>query len=142
METGHIKNQSNDSGLMIQNYVQDLLDIAIRRKWLILSIVVLCVLAASSYAWLKPEIYRSSTTILVEHQKIPENFVRAMVTDRVAERVSTITQQVLSRTSLQRVIEELDLFPEAIKQKGYDPVISECQENVKLQTKGHSGRLR
>ena len=141
METGNLKQSGSDGGLMIQAYVQDLLDIAIRRKWLIMSIVVLCVSAAGAFAWLKPEIYRSSTVILVEHQKIPENFVRAMVTDRVAERVSTITQQVLSRTSLQRVIEELNLYPESIKKKGYDPVIAGMRKNVKLQTKGSGGRL-
>ncbi|MGB0910706.1 MAG: GumC family protein [Nitrospirales bacterium] len=141
METGNSKQLSGDSTLLIQAYVQDLWDIAVRRKWLIIIIVLLSVLAAGAYAWIQPVIYKSSTTILVEHQKIPENFVRAMVSDRVAERVSTITQQVLSRTSLQRVIEELNLYPEAIKQSGYDPVIASMSRSVQLQTKGSGGRL-
>ncbi len=141
METENIKQVSGDSSLMIQSYVQELWDIAVRRKWLIISIMLISVISAGVYAWFKPEIYRSSTVILVEHQKIPENFVRAMVTDRVAERVSTITQQVLSRTSLQRVIEELNLYPESIKARGYDPVIAGMKKNVELKTKGSGGRL-
>ena len=126
---------------MIQAYLQDLLDIAIRRKWLIMSILLISVVSSGIYAWYKPLVYRSSTTILVEHQKIPGNIVRPMVTDRVAERVSTITQQVLSRTSLQRVIEELNLYPAAIKQQGYDPVIMSLAKTVQLETKGSRGRL-
>ena len=141
METANLKQPSNDSSLMIQAYVQDLLDIAIRRKWLIISIIVVCVIGAGVIAWFKPVVYRSSTVILVEHQKIPVVIVPTMVTDRVAERVSTITQQVLSRTSLQKVIEELKLYPEEIRKKGYDPVIASMRKNVKLETKGSGGRL-
>ena len=133
--------QQGDTNLAIQAYIQDLLDIAIRRKWLIISIVIVSVAIAGVYAWFKPELYRSSTVILVEHQKIPENYVRSVVSGRVAERVSTITQQVLSRTSLQKVIEELELFPATIKERGYDAAIGSMRSNVKLVTKGSRGRL-
>ena len=126
---------------MIQAYLQDLLDIAVRRKWLIMSIVLISVTVSGLYAWYKPLVYRSSTTILVEHQKIPGNIVRPMVSDGVAERVTTITQQVLSRSNLQKVIEELNLYPEAIKEQGYDTVIAELAANVELETKGSRGRL-
>ena len=141
MESLNGKQLGGDPNLAIQAYIQDLLDVAIRRKWLILSFVVVSVAIAGVYAWFKPELYSSSTVILVEHQKIPENYVRSVVSGRVAERVSTITQQVLSRTSLQKVIEELQLFPDAVKEFGYDAVITDMRSNVRLQTKGSSGRL-
>ncbi len=141
METENFRNVGGDSSMMIQSYIQELLDIGLRRKWLILSIMLVCVIAAGTYAWFKPEIYRSSTVILVEHQKIPDHVVQDMVKGRVAERVSTITQQVLSRTSLQRVIEELNLYPESINARGYDPVIAGMKKNVELKTKGSGGRL-
>ena len=141
MDSLNGKQQGGDSNLAIQAYIQDLLDIAIRRKWLILSIVIVSVAISGVYAWFKPELYRSSTVILVEHQKIPENYVRSVVSGRVAERVSTITQQVLSRTSLQKVIEELQLFPQAVKEHGYEAAIGGMRSNVKLVTKGSRGRL-
>ena len=105
-----------------------------------MSIILVCVGASGVYAWYKPLIYRSTTTILVEHQKIPGNIVRPMV-GGVAGRVSTITQQVLSRTSLQKVIEELNLYAEEIKLEGYDPVIEKMRMNVQLQTKGKRDQL-
>jgi len=144
MESGNITNSNSASGgdnLMIQAYLEELLDIAIRRKWLILSIVFVCTVASGIFAWNQPELYQSTTTILVEHQKIPGNIVRPMVADGVAERVSTITQRVLSRTSLQKVIEELNLYPEIIKKDGYDSVIAALAQNVTLETKGSRGRL-
>ena len=141
MESLNGKQQGGDSNLAIQAYIQDLLDIAIRRKWLIISIVILSVAISGVYAWVKPKLYRSTTVIMVEHQKIPENYVRSVVSGRVAERVSTITQQVLSRTSLQKVIEELQLFPQMVKEHGYDSAIGIMRGSVQLVTKGSRGRL-
>ena len=133
--------QQGDANLAIQAYIQDLLDIAIRRKWLIISFVILSVAISGVYAWFKPELYTSTTVILVEHQKIPENYVRSVVSGRVAERVSTITQQVLSRTSLQKVIDELQLYSQEVKERGYDSAIGSIRSNVRLVTKGSRGRL-
>jgi len=84
---------------------QDYLAIAIRRKWLILGIV-LCSLGAA-YAWGKvlPKSYRSTTLILVESQKIPEDYVKGVVMGTVHDRLNTIQQMLLSRTLLDRVIE-------------------------------------
>ena len=141
MEPVSAKKPPGDSNLANLAIINDLLDIAVRRKWLIVCIAVLSTAIAGVYAWVQPELYSSTTVILVEHQKIPENFVRSVVTDRVAERVSTITQQVLSRTNLQKVIEELQLFPNEVKTQGYESVIGKVRSKVQLQTKGSRGRL-
>ena len=142
MESASPKNPpAGDTGIANLANISELLDIAVRRKWLIVCITILSVAVSAVYAWIQPELYSSTTVILVEHQKIPENFVRSVVTDRVAERVSTITQQVLSRTNLQKVIEELQLYPTEVKTQGYDSVIGKVRSNVQLQTKGSGGRL-
>ena len=117
------------SNLELLAQIQDLLDIAIRRKWLIITIVILSVIVSSIYAWFRPVIYRSTTVILVEHQKIPDDYVRSVVGGgSVAERVSTITQQVLSRTSLRNVIDEFNLYQDEIKKSGYDDAIPNLRQ--------------
>ena len=49
-----------------------------------------------------PRNYRSSTLIVVEDQKIPENYVKGIVGSNVEERLTMIQQQVMSRTLLSR----------------------------------------
>ena len=124
----------------LQGKVKVYLDIAFRRKWLIVSFVIITLAASGGYAWFKKDMYRSSTVILVEQQTIPEKYVASVVSD-VASRVSTITQQVLSRTSLLRVIEDFGLFEHTIKTQGYEPAITSLRKNIRVETKGTRGTV-
>jgi succinoglycan biosynthesis transport protein ExoP len=121
-------------------YAKDFLDIAIRRKWVIISCILFGLVSGGWGAWFKKDIYRSSTVILVEHQKIPEKYVSS-IGGSAAERVSTITQQVLSRSNLQKVIDEFQLSSDTIKRQGYEPVVAGLRKNVKIETKGRRGQL-
>jgi polysaccharide chain length determinant protein (PEP-CTERM system associated) len=57
-----------------------------------------------------PRIYKAETLILVQPQKVPEDFVRSIVSASIDDRLRTITQQVTSRTNLESLIEEYHLF--------------------------------
>lgn len=124
----------------LQGKVKGYLDIAFRRKWVVVSFVVVGLIAGGGIAWFKKDLYRSSTVILVEQQTIPEKYVSSVVDD-VASRVSTITQQVLSRTSLLKVIEEFGLSKDTIKEEGYEPAITSLRKNIWVETKGSRGSV-
>jgi polysaccharide chain length determinant protein (PEP-CTERM system associated) len=55
--------------------------------------------------------YMSQTLVLVEQQKVPDNFVKPVVTEQLNERLATMQEQILSRTRLQPLIERFTLFP-------------------------------
>jgi polysaccharide chain length determinant protein (PEP-CTERM system associated) len=59
-----------------------------------------------------PARHTSRTLVLVEQQKVPESFVRPVVTDAVDQRLGTMKEQILSRTRLQPIIERFGLFKE------------------------------
>ncbi len=84
---------------------KDLLDVGVRRKWLVLSTVIVCTGLAYALCIVLPKSYRSTTVIMVENQRIPESYVSAVVGGTISERLTLIKQQVLSRTVLQHVIE-------------------------------------
>lgn len=130
-----------DPGLIIQKYLKDFWDLAVRRKWLILTLILLGTAIGGALAWLTVDIYRSETVILIEQQKIPEKYVSSVVGGSTAERVSTMTQQVLSRTNLQKVIEDFHLYSEVIKAQGYEAVIEELRKNIKIETKGSKDQI-
>lgn len=86
------------------------IEVLLRRKWLlILPIIMGAGLAA--YVSLKlPEFYRSTTLILVEQQKIPQTYVTPTDSTPFEQRLSTIKQQVMSRTNLEKIIEDFNLY--------------------------------
>jgi len=90
----------------IQTYVA----MALRRKWYIIIPLVLCVIASAVYYKKLPKIYRATTLILVQPQRIPIEYVRPTVTESVTSRLSTLGQEILSRTRLEKVIQELDPY--------------------------------
>ena len=62
-----------------------------------------------------PDVYLSQTLILVEPPKIPVEYVRTSAEDSITTRLSTITQQIMSRTRLEKIILENDLYPDLRK---------------------------
>jgi polysaccharide chain length determinant protein (PEP-CTERM system associated) len=82
-----------------------------RRRWLILLSVFLCWAAAWTIGWFWPESYESEALILVEQQKVPEQYVVPNVSLDLQDRVASMTQEVLSRTRLQSVIDRFHLYP-------------------------------
>jgi len=60
-----------------------------------------------------PDVYRSTTLIMVEPQDVPESYVKATVTTRLESRLQTMNQEVLSRTRLETVIKDFGLYPTA-----------------------------
>lgn len=57
-----------------------------------------------------PDVYESTTLIMIEPQDVPQNYVKATVTTRIEERLNALNQEVLSRTRLEAIIRDLDLF--------------------------------
>jgi protein tyrosine kinase modulator len=92
--------------------IDDYLAIGLRRKWYIIIPFVLGVLVSFGVYKYLPKVYKATTLILVQSQRVPESYVRTTITDSVASRLSTISQEILSRTRLEKVIQEFNLFPE------------------------------
>jgi polysaccharide chain length determinant protein (PEP-CTERM system associated) len=89
---------------------EDLWAVLRRRRWWLLLPVFLCWLAVWGVSWLLPTTYQSEAIILVEQQKVPEHFVTPNVTVNLQDRLQNMTQQILSRTRLQKTIDDLHLY--------------------------------
>jgi len=96
--------------------LQDYLQIFTKRKWVIFLSFLFVFLGASVYTVLTPKQYKSTTTILIIPQRVPENFVRSTVTLGAESRLPIIEQQIKSRTRLKKVMEEVGLYASARKE--------------------------
>src|SRR5882757_6935765 len=81
------------------------------RGWIFLGTVFFS-LAGATYVFLMPDHYKAATTILVDPQKVPEKYVSPTVSSDPGQRLNTITQQVLSSSRLQQIIDDMHLYPE------------------------------
>ena len=105
-----------------------------RRKTLI-ACVFLVVSFLTGYAALVvlPNIYRSGSLILVSPQKVPTSFVTSTVTRELSERMQSIIQEILSRTQLEKIVREFDLYSDA---KGWnlDQRIEKLRKAIKVES--------
>lgn len=109
---------------------EDILKIALRYKWLIVVPMIMSSLAAAGLLYYLPNKYRSETVILVVPQRVPESYVRSTVTSRIEDRLQSIRQQILSRTRLERIILDFDLYPENRKLTVMEDIVAYMRHQV------------
>src|SRR5688572_8706001 len=81
-----------------------------RRRWIAVVPFVLIAGITAAVSHTLPNRYRSETTILVVPQRIPEDYVQPTVSIRLEDRLASINQQILSRTRLEQIVREFDLY--------------------------------
>src|SRR4030095_5216647 len=91
---------------------EDLWRVLTRRFWVLMVPLAVISAATAGGARRLPASYRSDALILVVPQRVPESYVRSTVTMRIEDRLHSITQQILSRTRLEQVIRDFDLYAE------------------------------
>src|ERR1700683_3705217 len=113
-----------------------------RRRWCILLPVFACWAIAWAGSWLVPSTYQSDALILVEQQKVPEQYVVPNVTVNLQDRLQAMTEQILSRTRLQSTINRFHLYETrrrwAFTQTG-DPV-EQMRTDIKIELVEAPGR--
>ena len=102
-----------------------------RQKYFIIPFVVLFILV-SAVAILLPSIYESSSTILIEEQQIPEDFVRSTVTGFADQRIQSLTQQILSRTKLWEILQQFHLYSELQEKYTREEILEKMRDDIKL----------
>lgn len=104
------------------------------KKYLVLGITATLFLLATIIAYLLPPVYESKSTILIEEQQIPPDFVRTTVTGFAEQRIQSLTQQILSRGKLLEIIKQFNLYPEMREKYTTEEIIEKMREDIKLET--------
>ncbi len=108
--------------------------LTILRRHIWLALVPFAVVAAATavVASLLPDRYRSETLILVVPQRVPESYVKATVTSRIEDRLQALSQQILSRTNLERIIQDFNLYPEQRGTVTMEEIVGEMRRDIRL----------
>jgi polysaccharide biosynthesis transport protein len=100
----------DDEGGLVTRSLDEYWAMARRRRWYIILPVFACWAIACAGSWLVPSTFQSDALILVEQQKVPEQYVVPNVTVSLQDRLQSMTQQILSRTRLESVIDRFQLY--------------------------------
>jgi uncharacterized protein involved in exopolysaccharide biosynthesis len=79
-----------------------------------------------------PATYRSSATILIQEQEIPQDLVRSTITSFADERIQVISQQVLARSVLLSLIEKYDLYARQRRFDTNEEILDRMRRDIKM----------
>jgi polysaccharide chain length determinant protein (PEP-CTERM system associated) len=108
--------------------MQDYTTILKRRWWIIAIPAIIFPIVGFGITYMVQPQYMSQTLVLVEQQKVPESYVKSVVTEDLSERLATMKEQILSRSRLRPIIERFNLF--ANGNMSMDDRIAMTQKNI------------
>lgn len=103
-----------------------------RRKAMIFTVAAVLLLASAALAYFLPAVYRSTATILIEEQEIPPDLVRSAIATYADQRIETIKQQVLSRSTLWKIVEQYDLYKDLRKRNPTEEVLARFVKDIQI----------
>src|SRR5436190_10823946 len=106
-----------------------------RRQWLAILVFAVPFSSAVSLVTSLPAVYEATATVLVDRQQVPEAFVRPTVTSELETRLQTISQEILSRSRLQALITQFNLYPGAGKEAATEETVERMRKDIKLELK-------
>ncbi|MBX3350600.1 MAG: AAA family ATPase [Nitrospira sp.] len=133
MQTEIALTPTNSAISMLRDYYR----MALRRKWILLTIIFLSVAAAFLYCKIATKIYRSDALILLEDQKVPEILVQGIEGKTNFERrIFVIETQVRDHSRLEKIRTELNLFPALVVESGEEAAIGLMNSAIEVMPVG------
>jgi polysaccharide biosynthesis transport protein len=133
----------DDANDQVSRSFEELWAIVRRCRWRILLPLFVCWAVIWAGSWLLPTTYESEALILVEQQKVPEQYVVPNVTISLQDRLQSMTQQILSRTRLQTTIDRFHLYSSHRALGGLlqsDDPVEQMRKEVKIELVRSPGR--
>lgn len=83
-------------------------------------------------AFLLPAVYKSTATILIEEQEIPPDIVRSAITSYADQRIETIKQQVMTRSTLWKIVEQYGLYSRLRQNSPTEEVLERFTKDIQV----------
>ena len=107
-----------------------------RQKWRAVVVFVAAFSAVIGLVTSLPDLYRATATVLVDQEDVAETFVKRSVIGELEPRLRSVSQRILSRSSLQDLVVRFDLYREMRKRASPEAVVERMRNDIELQLKG------
>lgn len=106
--------------------------LVVRRRWWLLLTTSGILLGTIGVSLFLPNQYLSEATIIVEQQQVPERYVTPTSTSDLSSALQAMTQDVLSRTRLLRIIDEFGLYQKERKRFDSEELVDLMRKNIDI----------
>jgi len=103
-----------------------------RRKWIIIFLFTFVLALCEIYLIRSPKLYRAQVVLSIVPQKVPSSYIRSTVSTDMEAFIHSIWQEITSRTNLERLIKEYNLYPDITKNLPMETVIEKMRKAIKV----------
>ncbi len=90
--------------------IEDYTRILKKRWWMIAIPALILPIVAYAASYLVDPQYLSQTLVIVQQQKVPDNYVKPVIAEDLTGRLASMREQILSRSRLEPIITRFNLF--------------------------------
>ena len=112
--------------------LSDYISIAWRRKFHIIIPFVALLLITVATVLVLPPVYKSTGTILIESQQIPEELIQSTVTSFADERIQIIRQRIMTSQQLFGIIRKFDLYAGEIQSTPRSEILGDMRNRISI----------
>ncbi len=112
--------------------LSDYVSIAWRRKLHILIPFALVLSITAVTTFVLPPVYKSTGTILIESQQIPQELIQSTVTSFANERIQIIKQRIMTSQQLFGIIRKFDLYQDEIDTNPRSEILEDMRNRVSI----------
>ncbi|MFP2901281.1 GumC family protein [Corallococcus sp. 4LFB] len=109
-----------------------------RRKALVGAIAAAIFVLGAAIVMTRPSIYEASVVVRVEPQRPGEEMVQRTVSELIEQRLVTVRQELLARPVLQKAIEEMNLYPELVSERGVEAAVEQMRKDLTVRVEGET----
>jgi succinoglycan biosynthesis transport protein ExoP len=103
-----------------------------KRKWLAATLWLAGSLLSIVVVRLLPSVYTAEAVVLVDSQKIPENFVSSTVSGDIAGRLALISQNIMTSTRLLDIINTFALYQNERKRLTQEELLGKMRDDISV----------
>jgi len=105
----------------------------LRRRWvLILVLALVGPPLAYAVSRVLPEKYRSQTLVLIQQPTVSNKIVESLDSSDINQRLSSMQQQILSRSRLEPIIRQFNLYPQDVNRRSMDELVARLQKTIEV----------
>ncbi|NVJ24346.1 MULTISPECIES: GumC family protein [Myxococcus] len=109
-----------------------------RRKALVGAITAAVFAVGAAIVMTRPSMYEASAVVRVEPQRPGEDMVQRTVSELIEQRLLTVRQELMARPVLQKAIEEMNLYPDIVSEKGMESAVAQMRKDLQVRVEGET----
>jgi succinoglycan biosynthesis transport protein ExoP len=108
-----------------------------RRPWLVAAVTGTVLVLGTLYVMTRPKVWKATSVVTVEPSHADSQLVQRTVGD-VEPRLLSIRQELMGRPVLERVVDQLHLFPALVARRGKEAAIEQLREDIEVKPTGNA----